>query len=78
MHVHSNYHIKVAQLKIFDDNKLYYFWCNGPTVSRSLCLQADVDTSGRIADDDALSSCSTGDDAVITGSRSSRSVVTRG
>ena len=27
------------------------FWCNGPVMSRSLCFQADVDTSGRIADD---------------------------
>ena len=54
------------------------FWCNGPVMSRSLCLQADVDTSGRIADDDALSSCRTGDDAIVTGSHSSRSVVTRG
>ena len=33
------------------------FWCNGPVRDRLLCLQADIDTSGRIVDDDALSSC---------------------
>ena len=33
------------------------FWCNGPVRDRSLCLQADIDTLGRIVDDDALSSC---------------------
>ena len=54
------------------------FWCNGPVRDRSLCLQADIGTSGRIIDDDALSSCWTGDDAVVVGSYSSRSVVTRG
>ena len=53
-------------------------WCNGPVRDRSLCLQADVGTSGRIMDDDALSSCWTGDDAVVADSHSSRSVVTRG
>ena len=45
---------------------------------RSLCLQADVGTSGRIVDDDALSSGRTGDDAVVAGSHSPRSVDTRG
>ena len=57
---------------------VFIFWCNGPVGDCSLCLQADIDTSGRIVDDDALSSCWTGDDAVVAGSYSSRSVVTRG
>ena len=33
----------------------------------SLGLQADVDTSGRIGDDDALSLSRTGDDPVVAG-----------
>ena len=53
-------------------------WCNGPVKDRSLCLQADTGTSGRIVDDDAWSSCWISDDAVVADSYSSRSVVTRG
>ena len=53
-------------------------WCNGPVRDRSLCVQADVGTSGRIVDDDVLSSGWTGDDTVNAGSYSSRSVITRG
>ena len=38
------------------NTNLHVLWCNGPVGDRSLCLQADVDTSGWMADDDALSS----------------------
>ena len=44
----------------------------------SLDLQVDVGTSSRIEDDDALSSCRSGDDVVVAGWHSSQSVVTRG
>ena len=40
----------------YTQNMIIMFWCNGPMGDRSLCLQADVDTSGWVADDDALSS----------------------
>ena len=56
----------------------FVFWCNGPVGNRSFCLQADVGTSGRIVDDDALSFRGTSDAAVVAGSHSSQSVVTRG
>ena len=46
------------------------FWCNDPVRDRSLCLQADVGTSGRIIDDDAWSSGWNGDDAVVAGAKS--------
>ena len=57
---------------------LVIVWCNGPLKGCTLDLQVEVGTSGRIKDDDALSSCLTGDDAVVAGWYSSQSVVTRG
>ena len=41
---------------IWEDMNFCHFWCNGLVRGCSLGLQADVNTLGRIGDDDALSS----------------------